>query len=163
MSRVLLARIPSPFPPHSFLSFLFHNTIRSNKQAVGNKDSLILPFKQKCQRLLLLFPGRLKGSECVHATQSRALPAPYLPRKLPIKPPFHTLLNTPLPLSFSLFFSLTLHLSVILYLALAQASHFPQQRAPTQGPGRQQNTSGGLLFYLIALPAPQEKAFNTSL
>lgn len=97
----------NPFSPYpfSFLSFLFHNTIRSNKQAVGNKDSLILPFKQKCQQLLLLFPERLKGSECVHTVQRWASPAPYLPTKLLIKLPFHTFVNiSPHPPFFFLYY-----------------------------------------------------------
>lgn len=166
LSRVLLARIPSPFlpppPPHSFLSFLFRNTIRSNKQAVGNKDSLILPFKHKCQRLLLLFPGRLKGSEWVHATQRWALPAPYLPRKLPIKPPFHTHKYPAPPFSSSVFFffffsapSFKDSLS-----GSGTSEPFPSAKGSHSGPG---NASGGLFLYLIALSAPQDKAFNAAL
>lgn len=166
LSRVLLARIPSPFPPlpppNSFLSFLFRNTIRSNKQAVGNKDSLILPFKHKCQRLLLLFPGRLKGSEWVHATQRWALPAPYLPRKLPIKPPFHTHKYPAPPFSssvFFFFFSLVLRLSKTLS-GSGTSEPFPSAKGSHSGPG---NASGGLFLYLIALSAPQDKAFNAAL
>lgn len=84
LSWILLARICSPRTvPFYFFSILQHNKVK--QAAVGNKDSLILPFKQKCQQLLLLFPERLKGIECVHAVQRWASPAPYLPRKLSTK------------------------------------------------------------------------------
>lgn len=69
--------------------------------------------------------------------------------------------SLPLLKSFFLFFSLMLCLKKILYLALTQASQFPQLRASPQDPGRQLNTLGGLCSYLIALFTPRERAFST--
>lgn len=59
------------------------------------------------------------------------------------------------------FFSLMLCLKKILYLALTQASRFPQLRASPKDRGRHLNTLGGLCSYLIALFTPWERAFST--
>lgn len=74
-----LCFLPTLIPPHQFSSFspppLFRNKIRSNEEAEGNKDSLILLREMSAARLGQVFPGRINTK----ALGSGGHPSPGLP------------------------------------------------------------------------------------